>query len=53
MGIIRPNIYAREKNLASIKLAVASGKENVKFSINHIPIENATDLYQHALKTKE
>ena len=41
------------KNLASIKLAVASGKENGKFSINHIPIENATDLYQHALKTKE
>ncbi|QHZ47988.1 PH domain-containing protein [Bacillus sp. NSP9.1] len=39
------------KNLASIKLAVASGKENVKFSITHIPIEDATMIYQHALKT--
>ncbi|TWK93257.1 hypothetical protein CHCC20333_2758 [Bacillus paralicheniformis] len=41
------------KNLASIKLAVASGKENMKFSISHIPIESAADLYQHVLKTKE
>ena len=44
-------VMQERKNLASIKIAVASGKENVKFSLNHIPIESATAIYQHAIKT--
>ncbi|MDQ0227668.1 PH domain-containing protein [Metabacillus niabensis] len=45
--------YFQDKgNLASIRIAVASGKENVKLSLSNIPIEEAETIYQHTLITE-
>ncbi|KTD85182.1 hypothetical protein UQ64_21315 [Paenibacillus etheri] len=48
---IRQTTLQERKQLASIKIMIASGKENVKYSLNHIPSDAALRIYQNTLKT--
>jgi putative membrane protein len=50
---LRQTWLQERKHLASINMAVASGKEKVKVSLNHIPYEEAMKVYQCILKKKE
>jgi putative membrane protein len=50
---LRQTTLQERKQLASIKIVVASGKENVKYSLSHIPFDEAFRIYKSTLKRKK
>lgn len=50
---VRQTNLQEKQHLASLKLAIASGKENIKFSLSHIPVDAANYIYKNTLKIKK
>ncbi|MED1613216.1 PH domain-containing protein [Bacillus paranthracis] len=50
---LRQTTLQEKQHLASLKLAIASGKENIKFSLSHIPVDAANHIYKNTLKIKK